>query len=112
MAIIDSIAAFADRCQKFGLDDPMIDMLKQNRLCSYGAFANVARFNPAATDDQPLSDSIEAISGTRPTALQMVHLRRLHFESYALTVAETKLRLEGVHEDTSIKKATSPRTHG
>ena len=62
MAIIDSIAAFADRCQKFGLDEPMIDMLKRNRLCSYGAFANVARFNPAATDDQPLSDSVEAIS--------------------------------------------------
>ena len=108
MAIIDSIAAFADRCQKFGLDDPMIDMLKQNRLCSYGAFANVARFNPAATDDQPLSDSIEAISGTKPTALQMVHLRRLHFESYALTVAETKLRLDGVHEDTSIRKLPAP----
>lgn len=107
MAIIDSQAAFLDRCKKFGLDQVLTTVLQDNGIASFGAFAHVARFNPAATDDQPLSDAIEAISGTKPTALQMTHLRRLHFEAHTMSVAEARHRIEQT-EDSMPRKLPAP----
>ena len=94
MAIIDSTAAFAERARRFGLPDDIIQSLTDANVGSFGSFAFVAVFNPAALDDAPLSTAIENIIGTAPTAAQMAFFRRLHFEAHALTIADARIRVE------------------
>ena len=98
MAIIDSVAAFAERARRFGLSDTVIQSLTAANVGSFGSFAFVAVFNPAAVDDTPLSNALENIIGSTPTVTEMAFFRRLHFESHALTVADARVRVEQSEE--------------
>ena len=107
MAIIDSTAAFTERARKFGLSDDIITALRDANVGSYGAFAFVAVFNPAAVEDAPLSAALATIIGSVPTATQMAFFRRLHFEAHAMTVADAKIRVEQ-SEDAAPRKLPAP----
>ena len=110
MAIIDSVAAFADRCLRLGLSQNVVDSLKQANMCSYGAYTFITTFNPQSTDERPLQEAVERIIGQAPTASEMAYHRRLHFDAHAMTIADARIRVEApsTGDDSAIRKLPAP----
>jgi hypothetical protein len=83
--------------------------LSQQKYASFGAFTFVATYVPNSPDDKPLKEALEAILGAAPTAADMGRWRRLHFEAHAMTVADTRNRIEGGNDDTPKKLPAAER---
>lgn len=81
--------------------------LKTANVCSYGAFAHIAKYNPSAVDDTVLEKKIQDVTGIQPTALGMAYFNRLHFEAHAMSIADTKVRIEQ-NEDTLPRRLPAP----
>lgn len=112
MSIIDSEAAFEDRCLKFGVTPLVIASFKTAKVCSYGSFAHITAFNPVGgpASDTGLKEAIEFITGAPPTPTELAYYRRLHFEANAMTVADTKLRTEASDESAPRRLPAPERT--
>ena len=107
--ILDSVAAFIARAKSLGLPDEQLNALKQNHAASFGSFAWIAPFNSTSGDDAPLIKALtDQFGGTAPTSVELVHYRRLHFEAHAMTIADTKARVERVDENQAPKKLPAP----
>ena len=107
MAIIDSEASFASRALSFGIKQTDIDLLRDQKYCSFGAFTFIATYQPNSADDSALKASLNNVLGSEPTSSAMGKWRRLHFESHALTVADARSRVEGSSDDPP-KKLPAP----
>jgi hypothetical protein len=92
---------------KFGIPQEHLTALAANHTASFGAFAWICPYNPNGGDDEKLKQAITAQIGSEPTVNQLVHYRRLHFEAHAMTIADTKIRIEKT-DDVAPRKLPAP----
>lgn len=91
---IDSKASFRSRGLEIGLTDAFLDLLAAGGVETYGSLAFVFAYTPGQQDDTPLFDSLRRVIGRALTHAETIHMRRMYFESSALTVAELNSRAQ------------------
>ena len=99
MSAIDSEAVFLSKCSQLGLPEPARQALKRKGWATCGTFAFCVPGEPGRiSQDAFKSDVADPILGTGGDE-HVAKLRRLHFESYALTAAELKRTAEASESD-------------
>ena len=97
MSVVDSTGVFYARLAALGLSG-----LKENFDAqgwnTHGSFAFSCSFNPGAENAELQSDVIPLLTGGNQVFDARV--RRLHFESYAISMAEFQRRLQRTDDDT------------
>ena len=99
MSAIDSEAVFLSKCSQLGLPEPARQALKRKGWATFGTFAFCVPGEPGRISQDAfkadVADPILRTDGDEHVA----KLRRLHFESYALTAAELKRTAEASESD-------------
>ncbi|CAE7724008.1 unnamed protein product, partial [Symbiodinium microadriaticum] len=99
MSAIDSEAVFLSKCSQLGLPEPARQALKRKGWATFGTFAFCVPGEPGRiSQDAFKADVADPILGTDGDE-HVAKLRRLHFESYALTAAELKRTAEASESD-------------
>ena len=94
MATIESNAVFRGRGVSMGLPSADLDIMQAKGWTTYATFAFASSYIPGQGDDaQFRTDVVEAVTGS-PSHPKAAVLRRLYFESYTLTAADLKARVE------------------
>ena len=98
MSSVESEAVFSTRCLSVGLADADVTRLKGLGWCSFAAFAFSSAFQPGAPDEAPFLEAAAKVLGA-PDHPKVAVLRRLLYESFTLTAADLKRRLERNDDD-------------
>ena len=106
---LDSKAEFERRASLLGVNDVILQGIKDAGLNTYGRFAFAVSYSPGQPDEQPLVDMVTTFIGGPPPADQMASIRRLFWESHTLALADLKQRSEHGSESVSKKLPTSER---
>ena len=102
MAAIDSEALFRSKCQQLKLPENAITKLVAKGWSTHGTFAFCCPGEPGRISEAEFKSAVaDPIVGT--AVEHTPKLRRLHFESYALTAAELKRTAEANEGDTPRK---------
>ena len=107
MSTVESEAAFASRALSIGLRPEVLKLLKDGGLDTFGKFAYSSSYTPGSSDEKPFVDLLTTVMGRDPTVQEVAVLRRLYFESHALSVADLRTRVESREEDLP-KKMPAP----
>lgn len=107
MTLVESKAAFSARCKVLGIPDGDVVSLATHDLDSFGSFAFIVPLVGGQVDDEALKAALEAALGTAPTVLIMPKYRRIHFESHALVLSDTKSKVDRT-ESSEPKKLPMP----
>ena len=98
MAIVESIPAFLARCNVLGISIAESTALRDANYSTFGSFAFMVPFSAGVVDDALLKASLTLALGAEPDVLAMGKFRRLHFESQALVLQDTKSKIERSEE--------------
>ena len=93
---LESTATFKARALEMGMDETLIDALKNGGISTFGTLAFISSYQPGQSDEQPLLDALNVVLGRRPNPAETILLRRLWFESNALALSDLKQRTERV----------------
>ena len=96
---LDSSASFKARALEIGMSEGLYNLLKDNGVQTYGAFAFICPYTPGQGDEAVLIDATEAIIRRSLTPPEKIVVRRLFFESHTMAIADMKQRFE--REDTA-----------
>ena len=96
---LDSTASFKARALEMGMSEALYNLLKDNGVSTYGAFAFICPYTPGQGDETVLMDATEAVIRRVLTAAEKIVVRRLFFESHTMALADLKQRFE--REDTA-----------
>lgn len=94
MAGIDSAALFSERASAFGVQGPLLQLLKDGGYSTFGKLAFCSAYQPGSIDEKPLMDAIEAAIGRPLTPAEAPPVRRLYFEATTMVMADLKSRVE------------------
>lgn len=108
--MLDSEAVLKNRAKEIGLSDAICARLDALGWNTYGKLAFASNFQPGQIDETPLIRLAEEITQTRPPTPSVLPLiRRLVYESYTLTAADLKSKIERRDEDAPRKLAQAER---
>jgi hypothetical protein len=107
MTTVESEAAFAARALTIGLEPTVLEKIKQGGLNTFGKFAYSCAYQPGSSEEKPFVDLLTTVLGAQPTVRELAVLRRLYFESHALSVADLRTRVAS-REDDQPKKMPAP----
>ena len=96
---LDSTASFKSRALEIGMSEALCNLLRDNGVSTYGAFAFICPYIPGQGDEAVLMDATEALIHRPLTAPEKIVIRRLFFEAHTMSIADMKQRFE--REDTS-----------
>jgi hypothetical protein len=110
MTTVESEAAFASRALSIGVELDVLEAIKIGGLDTFGKFAYSCAYTPGSSDEKPFKDLLVTVLGREPTVKELAVLRRLYFESHALSVADLRTRVEAREDDQPKKMAAPERT--
>jgi hypothetical protein len=110
MSTVESEAAFSARALSIGLHSDVLKLLRDGGLDTFGKYAYSSAYTPGSSDEKPFVQLLTTILGRDPTVQELAVLRRLYFESHALSVADLRTRVESRDEDQPKKMAAPERT--
>ena len=110
MTTVESVAAFTARALSIGLAPDVSQLLKDGGLDTFGKYAYSSAYTPGSSDEAPFIVLLKHILSRDPTAQEVAVLRRLYFESHALSVADLRTRIESREEDLPKKLPAPERT--
>ena len=110
MTTVESEAAFASRALSVGLDPAILKLVQDGGLDTFGKFAYSCAYTPGSSDEKPFIDLLTTVIGREPQVKETAVLRRLYFESHALSVADLRTRVESREDDQPKKMAAPERT--
>ena len=110
--MLDSVHVFRSRAQSVGLPDSIIAALETGRVNTLSKLAYVSSNQPGGPDDADFVKTMNDLTGYNTTdnlmpAGTLSCLRRLWFESHAVSLSEIKSRIER-GDDTPLKKLPLP----
>jgi hypothetical protein len=94
MAAIESEAAFFSRAKTIGLSEAVIQAFKDKDIRNFGTYAFCCPYVPGSPDEGPFKAVLSDMLGRDPTLGEAAALRRLYYESHALSLADMKTRVE------------------
>jgi hypothetical protein len=99
MSVVDSEHVFSFRARELGLSDGVIDNMTALGWTTFGTFSFSCSYIPGHVHDQALVDSVivPVLGGTNDPRSAL--LRRLFFESYTMTAADLKRKVERTEDD-------------
>ena len=104
-ASLDSQAAFEERAKKIGINDDILEGLKDQGFDTYGKLAFAVKYNHQQADETVF---VQFVNGLEPTGLasagQLAAMRRLFFESNSMVIADIQNRVQ-----TTADSSTSSR---
>ena len=107
MATVESEAAFASRASNIGLSAAIITALKTRGIATFGRFAFSSSYQPGSNDETPFKEMVAETLGRNPDTGELALLRRLYFESHALSISDLRSRVEN-RDDELPKKLPAP----
>ena len=107
MTTVESEAAFSARALSIGLQPDVLKLLVDGGLNTFGTYAYSCAYTPGSPDEKPFKDLLVTVLGREPTVQELAILRRLYFESHALSVADLRSRVES-RDDDQPKKMPAP----
>ena len=110
--MLDSEAVFVSRSEEIGLNAAEIAAMKTLNIATFGKFAFSANYSPGQLDETPLLVLMAKVCGTVPNPApedRAPLIRRLFFESYTLSAADLRSRLEKREDDQPRKLAQAER---
>jgi len=110
LKMLDSVAVLKNRAKELGLSDAICTRLDDLGWNTYGKLAFASNYQPGQIDETPLIKLAEEITQTRPPAPDVLPLiRRLAYESYTLTAADLRSKIDRRDEDAPRKLAQAER---
>eukprot|EP00435_Cladocopium_sp_Y103_P049944 s2858_g15.t1 len=108
---LESEAAFKERATQIGVDEKYIQKFVDKRFASFGKYGFAVVYSPHHADDAPLRQFLLDLLEEEPTLDQLSCMRRLFFESHAMSLTDARQRVEAAPEPgTAVKKlATAER---
>ena len=106
MSLIESVAAFSQRCDEINADGSLRNALNAQEIRTHSAMA----FSMGTPQMTPTEDQFNALAarvyGGAVTVGQMSAIRRIHFESTTLVISSVKERVtsEGADKGEAIRK--------
>ena len=106
MSLIESVAAFGQRCDEISADGSLRNALNAQEIRTHSAMA----FSMGTPQMTPTEDQFNALAarvhGGAVTVGQMSAIRRIHFESTTLVISSVKERVtsEGADKGEAIRK--------
>ena len=106
MSLIESVAAFGQRCDEITADGSLRNALNAQEIRTHSAMA----FSMGTPQMTPTEDQFNALAarvhGGAVTVGQMSAIRRIHFESTTLVISSVKERVtsEGADKGEAIRK--------
>ena len=91
---LDSEAAFTSRAKQIGLEQWVIDKIREKRFATYGRLAFGFAYSPQSADEKPLRDFLAGLLDDEPSPDQLASLRRLFFEAHTMALTDVRLRAE------------------
>ena len=110
--MLDSVPVFQARAQSVGLSEPVIQALQAAGVDAMSKLAYVSSNQPGSSTDTDFVATITALagfddSGNKIPAGVLACLRRLWYESHAVSLAEIKSRIER-SDEAPMKKLPLP----
>jgi hypothetical protein len=110
MSAIESEAVFRNRSLAMGLVQADLDAMRIKGWVTFSRFAFASSFIPGQGDDATfVTNVVELVLGDRNHARASI-LRRLYFESYTLTAADLRSKVERSGDEPP-KKMPAPERH-
>jgi len=103
MALVDSEVVFKARCDEIGVAEDTCQKLKARGWSMFGSFAFSVSTNPSQISDDDFEAKVVVQILVDANHRHAAKLRRLLFESYAMTASELKRRAESTESDTPKK---------
>jgi hypothetical protein len=99
MSVVDSETVFSFRARELGLSDGILDNMTALGWLTFGTFSFSCAYIPGHVHDQALVDSVivPVLGGVNDPRAAL--LRRLFFESYTMTAADLKRKVERTEDD-------------
>eukprot|EP00435_Cladocopium_sp_Y103_P041033 s2882_g11.t1 len=108
---LESEAAFKERAAQIGVDDKYIQKFVEKRFASFGRFGFAVPYSPHLADESPLRNFLFELLEEEPSLDQVSCMRRLFFESHAMSLTDARQRVEAAPDPgTAVKRlATAER---
>ena len=100
---VESVHVFKARALQIGLEQSVLDAIEAKNLCSFGKFAWSCAYTPGGVDETPFVQMVTATLGRRALEDELSVLRRLFFESHAVSMQDMRTRIDRSSEAGSIK---------
>ena len=91
---VESIHVFKARALQIGLKQPVLDLFSAKGLASFGTFAWSCSYTPGGNDETPFVDMVTRTLTRAPTDEELSVLRRLFFESHAVSLQDMRTRID------------------
>ena len=91
---VESLPVFRARALQMGISAAIVDQLEANSTATFGSFAFSCAYRPDAADETPFVTMIKDILTRDPTNGELSALRRIFFESHAVSMQDMRNRIE------------------
>jgi hypothetical protein len=100
---VESAHVFKARALQIGLAQDVLDQFDAKNLCSFGKFAWSCSYTPGASDETPFVEMVKRTLAREPLDHELSILRRLFFESHAVSLQDMRTRIDRSSDAGSIK---------
>ena len=99
MSAIDSTAVFESRCNELGIED-LLPQFKANGWTTHAKLAYAADYTPGAgRNDKKFIEEIAMKLVNGPDDYRIPGIRRLHFESFTMAMADVQRKVSRPEEE-------------
>lgn len=91
---VESVHVFCARALQIGLQQPVIDLFVGAGFGSFGKFAWSCAYTPGGVDETSFLDMVRRTLTRDPTDGELAVLRRLFFESHAVSLQDMRSRID------------------
>ena len=98
---MESVANFTSRATEIGMAEDLLTELKGKGIDTFNKLAYIAAVSPNSGDDTKLKQALDTLLAPRVlTAIEMICMRQLWFESYTFAMTELEERFKKSPGDT------------